>query len=239
MVGVIPQHLEDWRAHAVGVVPDLKLQSWSIKLTGATVRWQRVTESGGDSQLFPLHHRRDRATHGFHKWWMRAVGVDFRGTPHIATGKIPHNTKSQPSERIDALPLARTHEHGTARTRSTRILFQPTPDRAGFSGDVRTISFVGTTKWQRYSPGSDRTGAPGHKIIHWFRHQRYGDKYYVVHGVTARTTRRSGSANYVRNRVSSSARARPRRCSPMRRPSRGDTVVEVLASVKSIRHRIR
>ena len=78
MVGVVLQHLAERRAHAVILVPDLKLQ-WFPKLAEATVRSQPVSGPGEDSQFFRSHHQRNRIAHRFHKWGMRAVEVDFRG----------------------------------------------------------------------------------------------------------------------------------------------------------------
>lgn len=77
MVGVVLQHLEEKGAHAVVVIPDAKLH-WFPKLQAATVRSQQVAEPGGGGQFFRLHHQRNKVTHRFHKWGMRAVEVDFR-----------------------------------------------------------------------------------------------------------------------------------------------------------------
>lgn len=76
MIGIVLQHLEERKPHAVILVPDLKLQ-WFTRLAGATIRSLRASEPGGVSQFFRLHQK-NRVQRRFHKWGMRAVEVDFR-----------------------------------------------------------------------------------------------------------------------------------------------------------------
>lgn len=79
MVGVVLQHLEEQKAHAVVVVPDRK-DSWYPLLQGATVQAQSVSARGENGQFFRYHHKKGKVPYGFRLFGMRAVEVDFRGS---------------------------------------------------------------------------------------------------------------------------------------------------------------
>lgn len=79
MVGVVLQHFEETRAHAVVVVPDQR-RSWYTRLAGAIVRSREVARAGDDAQFFSTHHQRGREPFRFVDWAMRAVEVNFGTT---------------------------------------------------------------------------------------------------------------------------------------------------------------
>ena len=74
MVGHVVQHLAEWRAHTVIVVPDVR-NYWFPQVICATVRTLALPMAGNFG--FP-HHQDDVRDYIYVRHGMRAVEVDFR-----------------------------------------------------------------------------------------------------------------------------------------------------------------
>ena len=76
MVGVVLQRLEECRARAVVLVPDVK-KTWHPLLEGATVQSMVLANPGASSVFFRMDHLHGKVPFSFMKWAMRVVEVNF------------------------------------------------------------------------------------------------------------------------------------------------------------------